>query len=186
MDFFGYVRPHLPTSDSVSCSSFMQCTQNSRAINHFRFLQERWPKVLEAEHDTMLNRVNLKLNGPHLFPLLAHLPISSMLSCPHFTQCISHVHGAVKTVRWGMTQHIGWWGRYQFENRKMSVNLKLNGPVSLHILLIFLFPMMLYSHHSWNVPRIVASSQDTAYQRWPKILEDEHDITLEIARWVWC
>ena len=172
MDFFGYVRPHLPTSDSVSCSSSMQSAQIGMAIHHSRFLQERLPKVLEAEHDTMLNRVNLKLNGPHVFPLLAHLPISSMLSCPHFTQCISYINGAVKTVRWGMTQYIGWWGRYQFENRKMSVNLKLNGPVSLHILLIFLFPMMLYSHHSWHVPRIVASSQDTSYQRWPKILED--------------
>ncbi len=141
MDFFGYVRSHLPISDSVSCSSVMQCTENSRAIHHLRFLHERWPKVLEAEHDTMLNCVNLTLNGPHVFPLLAHLPISSLLSCPYFTQCISYIPGAVKTVRWGMTQYIGWWGRYQFENRKMSVNLKLNGPVSLHILLIFLFPM---------------------------------------------
>jgi hypothetical protein len=181
--------PHLPISNSESCLSSMQCIKNSRAIHHFRFLHERWPKVLEAEHDTMMNsvnRVNLKLNGPHVFPLLAHLPICSLLSCPYFTQCISHIPGAVKTVRRGMTQYIGWWGRYQFENRKMSVNLKLNGPVSLHILLIFLFPMMFHSHLSWNVPRIVASSQYTVYERWPKILEDEHDTTLEIARWVWC
>ncbi len=59
--------------------------------------------MLEAEHDTMLNHVNLKLNGLGVFPLLAHLPISSLLSCPYFTQCISHIPGAVKTVRWGTT-----------------------------------------------------------------------------------
>lgn len=59
--------------------------------------------MLEAEHDTMLNSVILKLNGPHVFLLLAHLPISSLLSCPYFTQCISHIPGAVQSVRWGMT-----------------------------------------------------------------------------------
>ncbi len=158
----------------------------SRTIHHFIFLQERWPKVLEAELDTMLNRVKMKLNGAHVFLLLAHLPLSNLLSCQHFTQCMSHIPGAVQTVRWGMTQYIGWWGRYQFEKRKMSVNLKLNGPVSLHILLIFLFPMKLHSHLSWNVPKEVVSSQYTVCERWPKILDDEHDITLEIARWVWC
>ncbi len=153
----------------------MQWTLNSRDIHHFRFLHERWAKVLEAEHDIMWNSVILQLNRPHVFPLLAHLPISSLLSCPHFTQCISHIPGAAKPVRWGMTQHIGWWGRYQFENRKMSVNLKLNGPVSLHILLIFLFPMMLYSHHSWNVPRIVASF--TRHCIW--------EMAQNIGRWAW-
>ncbi len=59
--------------------------------------------MLEAEHDTMLNHVNLKLNGPCVFLLMAHLPISSLLSCPYFTQCISHIPGAVKTGRWGTT-----------------------------------------------------------------------------------
>ena len=59
--------------------------------------------MLEAEHDTMLNNVVLKLNGPCVFPFWAHLPISSLLSCPYFTQCISHIPGAVQSVRWGMT-----------------------------------------------------------------------------------
>ena len=59
--------------------------------------------MLEAEHDTMLNCVDLKLTGPRVFPFWAHLPISSLLSCPYFTQCISHIPGAVQSVRWGMT-----------------------------------------------------------------------------------
>jgi hypothetical protein len=108
-------------------------------------------------------------------PFLANLSISNLLWCPYFTQCISHTLGAVKTVTWGMTQYIRWWGWYQFENRKMSVNLKLNGPVSLNIWLIFLFHMQFHAHLPWNVPKIVASSQYT----------DICEMTQNIGRWAW-
>ncbi len=64
--------------------------------------------MFEAAHDAMLNCVNLKLIGPHVFPLLAHLPISSLLLCPYFTPCICHIPVTVKTVSWGMTHHVGW------------------------------------------------------------------------------
>ena len=58
----------------------------------------------------------------------------------------------------------------------MSVNLKLNGPVSLHIWLIFLFPMKFHSHLSWNVPWIEASEQYTT---------DTWEMAQYIGRWAW-
>ncbi len=60
----------------------------------------------------------------------------------------------------------------------MSVNLKLTGPVSLNIWLIFLIPvkyLLIFDVNSSLIKLLL-------HERWPKILEDEHDTRLEIAR----
>lgn len=78
--------------------------------------------------------------------ILANLPISSLLSCPYSTEGMKHIISAGWTVRWKMTQCIGWWSWYHYENRKMSVNVMLNWP---HLVCIWIIVFFDPWHHAY-------------------------------------
>jgi hypothetical protein len=51
---------------------------------------------LEDEHDTSLKKEDeceAEIQRTAAVPFLAHVPLSRLLSCPYYTQCIRHITG---------------------------------------------------------------------------------------------